>query len=269
MKRSNRIRMTTGTLASLALLVFSVFATEPASAQFNDLNAAIDVAGRQRMLTQRIAKYYFQLGVGARGEEAAAGLEKSVGEFGAALVDLKAYAPNQQVMDFLADVESLWQGLLPVLRETPTRESALSVFDRTSFLMLSSDDVVVALAAQSEQQASQLINLAGRQRMLSQRMAALYMLRAWKFVEPRLLEAYSVTEAEFGEAIEVLTQAPETTDSIKSELRKLHRNYKTFVRGAATAGQSVPSVMAHSADRMLEQSQKIVTMYLAIGSGSS
>ena len=47
-----------GLFIALALVFFG----QEAMAQISDLNSAINKAGRQRMLSQRMAKAYFQLG---------------------------------------------------------------------------------------------------------------------------------------------------------------------------------------------------------------
>ena len=44
-----------------AILVLAIW-TGAASAQIADINSAINKAGRQRMLSQRMAKAYFQVG---------------------------------------------------------------------------------------------------------------------------------------------------------------------------------------------------------------
>ncbi|MEO1576477.1 MAG: type IV pili methyl-accepting chemotaxis transducer N-terminal domain-containing protein [Pseudomonadota bacterium] len=248
-----------------ALLALASIVTAPSVAALDNLDEAVDMAGRQRMLSQRIAKYYFQKGIGARTDVAETELTGSMGDFDSALGELKGFAPNGEVLALLNEVDGEWQKLKPLVSAEPDRTSALAVFELSTSVLKRSHKVVVALEELSGKSKSGLINVSGRQRMLSQRLAALYMLRAWNFADESLSEQYATTENEFAAGIETLSSAPQTSAEIKSELRKLERNFKSFRRGADTGGKSVPSVMAHSAEKMLRQSQKIVTMYLALG----
>ena len=251
-------------LATACLALASVL-TAPNVAALDNLEEAVDLAGRQRMLSQRIAKYYFQKGIGARTDVANTELTKSMDEFESALAKLKGFAPNGDVINLLGNVEADWGKLEPLVTAAPDRASALAVFDLSTALLRDSHQVVLALETLSGKAKSELINVSGKQRMLSQRLAALYMLRAWNFADEALSEQYATTESEFAAGIDTLSSAPQTSPEIKTELRKLERHFKSFRRGADTGGKSVPAVMAHSAEKMLRQSQKIVTMYLALG----
>jgi len=51
------------TLPSVLLAFFLTLAGNEALAQISDINSAINKAGRQRMLSQRMAKAYFQIGL--------------------------------------------------------------------------------------------------------------------------------------------------------------------------------------------------------------
>ena len=76
--------------------------TLPAWAQVTDLNDAINKAGRQRMLSQRMGKAWLALVHGVEASAAQQVLDKSMGLFDRQLVELKAYAPNADIRDTYA-----------------------------------------------------------------------------------------------------------------------------------------------------------------------
>ena len=65
-----------------------------AQAQVIDLNDAINKAGRQRMLSQRMGKAWLALVLGVEPAAAQLALDKSMSLFDRQLVELKAFAPT-------------------------------------------------------------------------------------------------------------------------------------------------------------------------------
>ena len=66
------------TLYLFLLLSVAVFASAPSQAGIDNMASAINKAGRQRMLTQRIVKAYCQIGLDVRAEEARVQLDKAM-----------------------------------------------------------------------------------------------------------------------------------------------------------------------------------------------
>ena len=77
-------------------------------AQVNNLNDAINKAGRQRMLSQRIAKAYFQFGQGFDVERSQRVLDASVALFDRQLVELKNYAVTPEIKETYLSLEKSW-----------------------------------------------------------------------------------------------------------------------------------------------------------------
>ena len=72
------------------------------------------------------------------------------------------------------------------------------------------------------------INKAGRQRMLSQRMAATYLAASWGVQTEASLTAMNAAREEFVKAHGELLRAPETTSSIRGELELVQQQYGFF-----------------------------------------
>ena len=71
----------------------------PAWAQVTDLNDAINKAGRQRMLSQRMGKAWLALVHGVEPTAAQQVLDKSMALFDRQLAELKAFAPSAEIRD--------------------------------------------------------------------------------------------------------------------------------------------------------------------------
>lgn len=84
------------------------FSFVDAQAQISDPNVAVNKAGRQRMLSQRIAKAYFQIGQQIDVDRSKKVLDASVAVFDRQLVELKNYAPTPEIKATYLKLETSW-----------------------------------------------------------------------------------------------------------------------------------------------------------------
>jgi hypothetical protein len=190
-----------------------------AYAEVSSLSDAINKAGAQRMLSQRMGKAWLALVHGIEKTSAQQVLEKSMALFERQLHELKAFAPSADIKATYTQMETSWRDYkVQLVGMAPQKNGAAA--------LLQQDAKVLALAHQGTQQfeatlgkpQGKLINLAGRQRMLSQRLAKFYL--AAKLPVDAAVAAQEIDKArtEFMGAMSVLRSAPEATARIKEEL---------------------------------------------------
>jgi hypothetical protein len=166
----------------------------------------VPLAGKQRMLSQRALKAYAQMAVGVYPDKARAILAESLGELktnherlaGA----LGAGAPPQ-----LAEQAALIGKLGTALAQVPSPLTAASAAAAGEELLANAEALTKAVAGNAA--SVQMVNLAARQRMLSQRAAAYY------FVAQISRSADIKTRAQ--DAIKQLKAANSAFESAKSE----------------------------------------------------
>lgn len=241
-------------IGSLAL-----FGVNQTFSQVVDLNDAINRAGRQRMLSQRTAKAWLAAGQGVLNDRTHEILGASIALFDRQLGELKTFAPTAEIRATYGDLEAVWNAYKAVLVEkVPTRASAPA--------MLTLDAKVLALAHKGTQQLEQLsgkpvgklVNVAGRQRMLSQRVAKLYLAQAWKVSLPDAQADLDKASSEFASALQVLANAPEATNTIRQEI-DLARNQWMFYE-AALARRGVDGFAAELCANVFLSSENILSV---------
>lgn len=243
---------------ALAALVAPLAMTPiTAHAQVLDLNDAINKAGRQRMLSQRMAKAWLAIGQDIESVKAGRILAESMATFDRQLVELKAYAPQPAIRSTYQQLESVWaEYKLALVGAVPKREQAVSLLNLDARVLQLAHQGTTQLEKLSGKPAGRLVNIAGRQRMLSQRSAKCYLSITWAdadLVQQRELET---AKREFVEAMAVLEAATEATPTIREEL-PLARQQWVFFDNALRRIDRQARTPRHSAE-VLRSSENIL-----------
>ncbi len=226
------------------------------------LAAAIDEAGLQRMLIQRIGKAYCQVGLDIQPEQSQEQLDQAVAMFDSQLAELEAFAPTQQVRDAIAQVRTLWEPVRAVATAPVTRENAYQVAYWSDDLLYASHKVVQLLQDTSNTSAVRLVNISGRQRMLSQRLAKFYMLQVWGFDTLTIRDEAERAENEFAGALTMLLAASETTEAIRRQLEAVSGEWGWFRKALdMTNTDPFPVTVASATESILFRMDEITRMY--------
>lgn len=190
-----------------------------ASAQVTSLADAINKAGRQRMLSQRMAKAWLAIGQGVDVQRARRILDDSMALFDRQFFELKAFAPTPPIRATYAALEPVWSEYKTALVGTaPSRTAAAALVALDARVLHLAHQGTVQLEAESGQAVGRLVNIAGRQRMLSQRMAKFYLALSWKTDVSEARRELDAARGEFVQALTTLYDAPQATPQIRQEL---------------------------------------------------
>jgi len=200
---------------------------------------AINRAGQQRMLSQRLVKLYALACSRTEGAAAAALMRESMQRVEDNLAALESELSAATYGDLLAAAREGWRVLRASL-EAPPRPGELARLDAQAETVLAQANALVqALEASGVAATVQVINLAGGLRWRSQRMAKLALLQAGDGDRAALDAAMAQTAAEFEQGLATLAQAPLSTPLIRSMLEhgeSAWRELRAAVPGADKPG---------------------------------
>ena len=250
---------------SIAMLLLALAVTLPATqaAAEMSLGEAINQAGRQRMLTQRMVKAYCQVLLGVDAEEPRKQLEKAVALFQTQLDNLNAFATTPEVRMALAEVETLWRPFQPVASGNIDAAGLTRLVELNEQLLQAAHQVVLRLEELSETPAGRLTNISGRQRMLSQRIAKFYMLMAYGIRNETVVAGLNKAAEQFRDALIELENSPVNTFGIKQNLATVHGDWGVLEANIANIQEGKYSVytVATYSERVLETMNRVTGLY--------
>lgn len=181
----------------------------------------VNLAGRQRMLAERMTRTWLMVALGVAPVRAQSLLRQSVSRFEREHHLLASHPAGKAVADQLRSLASVWKRHKELLAATPRTDRAAALLDANRSVIAAADELTSALAESGGDINLRLVNLAGRQRMLVQRVAKNFILRQLKGsydpVEPTLL-----TDCEhFADNLQRLTRTARDWPEAREGLRRV------------------------------------------------
>ncbi|WP_079202771.1 type IV pili methyl-accepting chemotaxis transducer N-terminal domain-containing protein [Pseudomonas sp. CC6-YY-74] len=249
--------------AIIAGLLFGLALLSPPSWAAINAAEAMNLSGMQRMLSQRIAKTYLMIGAEVRPDRAEQQLDQSIAKFESNYLALGEYAPTAPIRSALEHAGKTWQRYRELALSRPDKQQALVILELSDQLLAQSEQVVQLLERHSGGQSARLVNRSGRQRMLSQRIAKLYLAMSWRLPVAGLEQSFNQAVDEFDQALQELQQARQNTPAIAKGLQQAEAQWRFTRAGFNLSNDSrfVPTVIATTSETLLWQMNELTSQY--------
>lgn len=221
-----------------------------------DIATAVNLSGRQRMLSQRMVKAYLMLGQDIATDDARIILKKSIDQFELQLSTLKTFQPKPNVRSALANLDFEWRKFKPLIIVTPSKEGAIALYDANENLLRAAHQLTLAYEGATLAPLDHLVSLAGRQRMLSQRMAKFYLYRTWGlYLEPADSEMH-LSRAHFTAVLIQIDSSPLATTQTKEHVAKIKSAWEPYKEALFASRE--PEKMRNNSKRVAELSEQVL-----------
>lgn len=223
---------------------------------------AINRAGQQRMLSQRLVKLYALACSRTDGAAAAVLMRDSVQRVEANLAALEADLSEASYGDLLAAASEGWAALRKPLEAQPVASELPALDARAEAVLAQANALVLALESSGLAPQVHVINAAGRQRMLSQRLAKLALLQAMTGEQAAFAPLAAQAVAEFEQGLATLRQAPLASAEISKVLEQGEAAWKELRAAVSSAAQPAGRMrVAAASEELLELFDRLTAAY--------
>jgi hypothetical protein len=201
-----------------------------------------ELSARQGVLVQQMLADISMVGMRLDPEKAKVRLQEAIARFESAHNALGGAGA-------LGEVGELWTRVKPKLTAEPSKGLVAELFPELEKLLQLSGQVAAEAGSGAGLVNRDGFQLAARQRVLSQRMTALYMLMAWRLEGGDYADRFRQSVGEFRDNHLKLKSAAQQDPAIG----EIERHFIWFDKAASSAsGTYVPTIMLRSGDRLLE-----------------
>ena len=222
---------------------------------------AVNRAGQLRMLSQRLVKLYLLRVAEVQADAASRALADSLQRIELNLEWLSKKLTAPEAAGMLAPVLAQWSRLHTLLQRQARADLALDVDALAQQLLDAAESLTESLRRQGAVPTLQVLNIAGRQRMLSQRYVkyALLTLIGAQDMVPQAAALQAATQQAFAAGLDHLRAAPLSTPDIRQMLDRAQDTWRQMVELASCSHEAAtPAVLRERWERLFQGSESLL-----------
>jgi len=231
----------------------------------SDTVKLIDMAGKQRMLSQRIAKDYLYAGNKIAPAKANKQLKKSLEVLQSAHKTLVESINDPEIKNLLAFVEMSTEDFSATANEEFNIDNAQLVIDLSESMLEGSQYVVDSLKETVKIKESVIVGQAGKQRMLAQRIAKYYIAYQSGIKDKNTVDQMQEAVKTFTESHEALMANSANTPEINRNLNQIDRLWKIVYKFYLNIEKGgLPLIVFNTTDNITKKMNTITGLYVEL-----
>ncbi|MDY0744113.1 ANTAR domain-containing protein [Paucibacter sp. R3-3] len=217
------------------------------------LAEAVNRAGQQRMLSQRLVKLMAQRAAGIEPRRAKVLQDESAARLEANLMRLHELLAEELPGAALPPLREAWTRLAPCLTGKPDAAKLAEASAAATLLLAAAEALTQTLVESGARPPLRLLNICGRQRLLSQRIAMRALLAGGRSAQD---------EADFAAALDELEAAPLSDTATRALLAEVRAEWLHLLHALRHGGSNASAAaLARSSELLLTQLDALTLRY--------
>jgi hypothetical protein len=225
----------------------------------------IDIAGKQRMLSQRIAKDYLYAGKNVAKSKATKELKVSLKELNSAHKLLVDSINDPEIQNLLSFVKMSGEDFEATAKKAFDLDNAQLVIDLSESMLEGSQYVVNSLKKKVKVKESAIVGMSGRQRMLAQRIAKYYIAYQAGIKDKNTVDQMKAAVKQFADAHKKLMSNQANTPEINRRLHDIDRLWKIVYKFYLNIEKGgLPLIVFNTTNDITKKMNKITELYVEL-----
>jgi hypothetical protein len=237
-------------------------AKEPSSVEVSKL---LEIAGKQRMLSQRIAKDYIYSGKKIATSKATKQLKDSMSEFLKIHNELNSLITDPEIKNILEFVALSSDDFKATSSKQFTVDNAQLILDLSESMLEGNQYIVDSLKKRNKVKEFDMLEKAAKQRMLSQRIAKYYIAYQSGIKDENTVNSMKETVKQFGDNLSQLLKNRENSVKINKKLKEIDKLWKIvhkFYNNIEKGG--LPLIVFNTTDDITKKMDELTKLYMLL-----
>ena len=247
-------------LLTLTVISALFFCTEvSANASAKDVHEMADIC----MQANRILKDYALVGMGVEYHDPAKDLKENLEHMEQEIKDLEGHKLNKKLSSEIVEIEQSWHKIKPEFEKKPEKTKMHDLRIMVEKFTTRCEEIAEDISKDTGIEGEHDVVLVAELGMESQRLAALYLMKAWGVAdaeyEKEIKEVVEQTEKIYKELLEADEKL--VSKEIKEQLKKVEKEFTAFsVMATSDSGRFMPSAAEKMASKIFQELRSILKM---------